>query len=78
MDKKVFDLKIHIKKLEVFGHGYPLYFSFLKYCIVLILVLIVSRTGVSTYMAIKENYKFCTEDTPSSNKTKSHHQTVYA
>jgi hypothetical protein len=49
----------HTKELETYGFGYPLWFSFLKYCIILMLVLIASKTANEMYMAATENWEFC-------------------
>lgn len=43
----------------MFGFGYPLWYSFLKYCGILVLVLIISSTATSIYQATKQNYVFC-------------------
>jgi hypothetical protein len=49
----------HTKEFETYGFGYPLWFSFLKYCIILMLVLIASKTANEMYMAATENWDFC-------------------
>ena len=46
---------VHAKELEFMGFGFPLWYSFLKYCIVLTMILIVSESCVSVYQAIDMN-----------------------
>lgn len=41
------------------GFGFPLYFIFLKYCIILLMVLICSYSAMSFYWALVDNYNFC-------------------
>lgn len=47
------------KQMEFMGFGFPLYFIFIKYCIILLLVLICSYSTISVYLGIKETSEFC-------------------
>jgi hypothetical protein len=49
----------HSKEFKMFGYGYPLWFSFLKHCMLLVFVLIISKTATEIYIATQENYDFC-------------------
>jgi hypothetical protein len=41
------------------GFGFPLYYIFLRYCIILVLILICSYSAVSLYWGIKASSAFC-------------------
>jgi hypothetical protein len=47
------------KDLEMIGFGFPLYFVFLKNCIILLLLSIFSYSGLSLYWALSHNYNWC-------------------
>lgn len=53
IDKVPIEIFEHTKEFEVYGFGYSLWFSFLKYCIFLVIVLIASKTASELYMATK-------------------------
>jgi hypothetical protein len=53
---------VHAKELEFLGFGFPLWFTFLKYCAILVLMLIVSESFVSVYKAIQNNKEFCSDE----------------
>jgi hypothetical protein len=57
--KKEIPLFENSKELEFLGFGFPLYFIFIKYCIVLILVLIVTYSGISLFWGIQNTLQFC-------------------
>jgi len=59
--KEPVDIGIHTKELEFMGFGFPLWFSFLKYCIILTIILIISEASVSVYQAIHMNKELCIE-----------------
>jgi hypothetical protein len=50
------------KELEFLGFGLPLYFVFLKNCIILLLISICSYNGLSLYWAFLHNYDWCHSD----------------
>lgn len=47
------------KELEFLGFGFPLFYVFLKYCIILLLVSITSYNGIALYWAITESEATC-------------------
>lgn len=47
------------KQLEFLGFGFPLYFVFIKYCIVLLLILIASYNFITLYWAIIFSNALC-------------------
>jgi len=59
VEKEDVPLCANSKELEFLGFGFPLYFIYLKYSIVLILILICSYCGVSLYWAIEYNREIC-------------------
>ena len=57
--KDLVDLGVHTKELEFMGFGFPLWFSFLQYCMILTIILIVSEASVSVFQAVHMNKEFC-------------------
>jgi hypothetical protein len=49
----------HVKELEVLGSGFPLYFIFLKYSIIMIFLLLVSYSALTLAWAYDHNHDFC-------------------
>ena len=59
IDKEPIPVSTNSKELDVLGFGFPLYFIFLKYCIILIILLIVTYTAIGIFWSIKSNTNFC-------------------
>ena len=52
------------KELEFLGLGFPLYFIFLKYAIVILLLQILNYSVMDLYFAVIENEGFCLRGQP--------------
>lgn len=48
----------HTQALAPFGHGYPLYFTIIKYCIFYLLISVIVNAIFSLNVALKNNYDF--------------------
>jgi hypothetical protein len=59
VEKEPVPLRANSKELEFLGFGFPLYFIYFKYSIILVLILICSYSAVSLYWAIELNESFC-------------------
>lgn len=46
---------VHSKELAFLGFGFPLFYSFMKNCILLLVILICSYSGFSLFLAITHN-----------------------
>ena len=59
VEKQEVPLCSNSKELEFLGFGFPLYYIFFKYSIILVLILICSYNIVSLYWAIQANRSLC-------------------
>lgn len=49
----------HSKELEFLGFGFPLFYQFLKMCILLLFLSIASYNAMSLRQALESNFNFC-------------------
>ena len=53
--KEQVSLNIHSKELEFLGFGFPLWYSFLKNCAMLLMIIVITQSTFSLYIAVKNN-----------------------
>ncbi len=59
IEKTPIPICVNSKELELLGFGFPLFYSFLKNCMILLIILICSYNAISLKKAIEGNYGFC-------------------
>ena len=62
------------KTLEFIGFGFPLFYMFLRNCIVLLFLLITTEGIISTYISVREGAKFCSEHQAAKTAVTSEHK----
>ena len=73
VEKTSIPISVNSKELEFLGFGFPLFYSFLKNCMILLIILICSYNAISLKKAVDANYSFChptAKKTVSSNATR--------
>ncbi len=64
-EKREIPLCENTKSLEFLGFGFPLFYMFIRNCIILLLLLIISNSLISLVTAVNDGTEYCKAHPPS-------------
>ena len=57
--KKLIPIGENTKSLEFLGFGFPLFYMFIRNCIILLILLIISNNFISLYISVNDGNEYC-------------------
>lgn len=64
VNKEPIPLCENSKQLQFLGYGFPLYFIFLKYAMIILFLETINYSIINLYKAVNQNYDFCIAGIP--------------